>query len=522
MNKKKILSIGLILVFILSIINLNQISYAKITQTQDKGNINVSNIEEGVNVYLYKIATMEYDYVSNQPKEGYNWESTIKNWIDTNYPSYSNTENFYKEVESNSEEAKRFYDELTSAIKDGEIDVSVYKEAKSKGTPKYPVTTENLKGNAKFSEVDMGTYLVIIENGYMVYTPSVVNVIPTFNAETKDWILEDKNVVIKATNPSITKTITDEEKKVDNFSTIDEITYTIKADIPKYLENSLSKKYYISDILDKSLTINEETLTIYGLKTGNEPESISGYTISFNTERPDSLDFVTFLIDFDYSKISSYETIKIVYKAKLSQNSDLVLGTEGNNNYAYLSYSNNPYSRTSIQTQSTEKITVYTYGLEIKSVDKDDTNTPLPGSEYSISDEEGNDLYFIKEADGEYYLAKQEDEGATTKLAVDENGNLNIKGLDEGNYVIRQTKAPDGYNISSKSYEIELIDSDLDGELDDDYNLLFYNTKGFILPTTGGRGIVALVCSGIILIGIGILLLVSINKKKKILKNKNM
>lgn len=399
MNKQKILkilSISLILVFILSIINLNQISYAKITETQNKGNINISNIEQGVNVYLYKIATMEYDYVSNQPKEGYSWEKTIENWIDTNYPQYSNTENFYKEVESNSEDAKEFYDKLTSGIKEGRIDISVYKETKSTGNPQYPVTAEKLKGNANFSEVDMGTYLVIIENGYMVYTPSVVNVIPTFDTKTNSWILEDKSVVIKATNPSITKTISDEQKTIDNYSTTDEITYTIKADIPKYLENSLSKKYCISDKLDKSLIINEETLAVYGLKSENEPESISGYTISFNTERPDSSDIVTFLIDFDYSKISSYEAIKIVYKAKLSQNSDLVLGTEGNNNYAYLSYSNNPYAKTSIQTQSTDKVTLYTYGIEIKSVDKDDINTPLPGSEYSVSDEDGNDLYFIK------------------------------------------------------------------------------------------------------------------------------
>lgn len=392
----KILSISLILVFILSIINLNQISYAKITETQNKGNINISNIEEGVNVYLYKIATMEYDYISNQPKEGYTWEEEIKSWIDINYPQYSDTENFYQEVESNSEEAKAFYDKLTSVIKNGEIDVSIYKETKSIGNPKYPVTTENLTGSAKFSEVDMGTYLVIIENGYMVYTPSVVNVIPTFDTETNNWILEDSSVVIKATNPSITKTITDEEKTVDNYSTTDEITYTIKADIPKYLENSLSKKYYISDKLDKSLIINEETVAVYGLKSGNEPESISGYEIQFNTVRPDSSDIVTFLMDFDYSKISSYETIKIVYKAKLSQNSDLVLGTEGNNNYAYLSYSNNPYIMTSIQTQSTDKVTTYTYGIQIKSVDKDDINKPLPGSEYTIYDEDGNELYFIK------------------------------------------------------------------------------------------------------------------------------
>lgn len=516
----KILSINLILVFILSMINLNQASYANITETQNKGNIKVSNIEEGVDVYLYQIATIDYDYASGQPKEGYNWENSIQNWVDHNYPNYSNSKNFYNEIGSDAEATKIFYDELTVAIKEGNISNSVYASKKAAGTAVYPVLQENLNGIADFSEVDMGTYLVIIENGYMVYTPTVINLVPCFDEDTNQWILNDQRVVMKATNPTITKTVTNEEKIVDNYSTTDEITYTIKADVPTYLENSLSKNYYISDKIDNSLTINEKSLTIYGLKSGNEPESISGYTISFNTTRPNSSDEVTFLINFDYSKISSYETIKIVYTAKLNQNSSLVLGREGNNNYAYLDYSNNPYAAVSLQTQATDKVSVYTYNIEVKSVDIENTGTLLSGSEFALYDSEGNNLYFVQDEDGVYYLADPEDEGATTNLAVDEDGNLYVYGLDEGNYKIEQTKAPEGYNVSSKTYEIELVDKEPDGELDDDYILIFPNTKGFILPVTGGRGIVALVSAGIILIGIGMALLISIAKKRKILYEK--
>ena len=248
MIKEKILKIlAISLVFILSSIYLNQISFANITESSNKGNINVSNIEKGVNVYLYQIATMEYDYVSNQPKEGYQWNSSVQTWIDNNFADYSNTEEFYKNVTSNSEEAKLFYDKLTVAIKENTIELPAYKEAKATGEAVYPVTNKDLTGKVNFSEVDMGTYLVIIENGYMVYTPSVVNLVPSYDKEHNQWVLNDQNVVIKATSPNITKTVTNEEKLVDNYSTIDTITYTIKADVPKYLENSLSKKYCISD-----------------------------------------------------------------------------------------------------------------------------------------------------------------------------------------------------------------------------------------------------------------------------------
>ena len=47
-NFRKILSINLILMNILSIFNLNQKSFATITETQNQANINITNIEKGV------------------------------------------------------------------------------------------------------------------------------------------------------------------------------------------------------------------------------------------------------------------------------------------------------------------------------------------------------------------------------------------------------------------------------------------------------------------------------------------
>ena len=308
-NFRKILSINLILMNILSIFNLNQKSFATITETQNQANINITNIEKGVSASLYQIATAEYDYISNQPKEGYKWTSSIQNWIDTNMPEYSNTEDFYKQVENNSEESKEFYDKLTSEIKENNIQIEAYDIKTAEGEAKYPISEENLDGKITFSKVNMGTYLVLIENGYMVYTPSVINVVPSFNSETSTWELNDKDVVVKASKPSITKTVTDNTKTVDNYSTIDDITYTISADVPTYLKNSVSKKYCVSDKLDNSLILNEETLQILGIKVGEEPEAVTGYSINFNSQKPDNGETMTFVIDFDYSKIENYDSI---------------------------------------------------------------------------------------------------------------------------------------------------------------------------------------------------------------------
>ena len=106
-------------------------------------------------------------------------------------------------------------------------------------------------------------------------------------------------MVVKATNISISKTITDENKMKDNYSCKDEFTYTIKADIPTYLENSLSKEYQIIDKVDDSIIINKESLKIYGITSSGNEESINDYTLNFNA-KVGEFEVTTFIADFDY------------------------------------------------------------------------------------------------------------------------------------------------------------------------------------------------------------------------------
>ena len=520
MNKekiKKIISINLVLICILSIINLNHKSLAVISQNQNTGNITVTNIEKGIKVSLYKIASVEYDYVSNEPKEGYKWEENIQNWLNENLPKYSDSKDFYEDINNNSEKAREFYDKISSKIKSKEIKIEPYMEKTTAGNARYPVDEEELVGNAKFENVEMGTYLVIMENGYMVYMPTVVNLIPNYNNEKNEWELKDQNIVVKATNISISKTITDENKMKDNYSCKDEFTYTIKADIPTYLENSLSKEYQIIDKVDDSIIINKESLKIYGITSSGNEESINDYTLNFNA-KVGEFEVTTFIADFDYNKINKYDTVKIVYNASLVQNWRLAIGSKGNNSYVRLKYANNPYNANDFKVQEMPRVTVYTYQMEIESVDKDNEKNLLPGSEFSVLDENGEVLHFKKSNDGEYYLTRSDDEASVVNVSVNANGHLYLKGLDEGTYNIKQAKAPEGYQISRKIYQMNLSDSNLDGELDEECKLVFKNSKGYILPVTGGIGNKILICIGIILAVIGIIIEISILKKKKILK----
>ena len=522
---KKIISINLILISILSIFNFNSKSKATITRENETGEITVSNIEPGVNVTLTQLASIEYSFQRDQATDNYVWLQQVEEWIRQNYPEYLDTREFYKKVKDNSEEANNFYQKMVAAIGRREINVNVVKETQQvEGTPSYSENGVDLTGEMTFKNVMMGTYLVTIENGYMIYEPSIVNLIPTYDENENTWKINNQEVIVKASTPSITKSVTEEGKIADDYDTSEEINYILKADVPKYSENSLSKKIYISDKLDPSLTLKKDTITVYGITTDGEEVSLTDYNINYDTTRPNSNENVAFVIEFDYENIKQYKNLKVTYNAKLNRDNSLVIGENGNNNIAYLDYSNNPYSASSIQTKSSNKIPVYTYEIEMKVVDRDNEGLPLDTSTFMVFNPYGRYQRFVKgEEDGVYYVAGVDEiiSDFVTKLTVNQEGKLYLKGLKEGTYEIEQIKAKDGYTMSAKSHNITIKDENLDGIREDEYELIIKNAKGYVLPVTGGNGIFLLVGIGASLITIGIALIISINKKRKILKENN-
>lgn len=519
MKEKKVFkAIVIAIVTVLMLMNLKLPAYASITTTTNTKDIIVSGIEAGAKVSAYQLTTVNYDYTVDQPQAvPYTWNSNVKTWVEANYSAYSNPENFYKNVTSNSDEAKVFYSALSAAIKGGTVSLTAKTETVT-GTASYPVTDEKLTGSVTFTGCEMGTYLILIENGYMVYTPSVINLTPEFDNTTKEWKLPDSMAVtVKATKPQITKTVTDETKTKDNYSTKDTISFTIVADIPTYATGSLSKSYKISDALSNGLTVDKATIKVFGQKGSATPVQLTETTDYTLTATGNT----AFDIDLKYDQIKNYDKVKVTYSAKLTAGASTNVGGAGNSNTATLTYSNNPYDTTSSQTQETRN-KVFTYGAEITKTDKT-TGEALKGAEFELSSD-STKLYFVKTVDGVYYQANQSDVGATTKLVVDDNGKLYINGLNVGTYQLKETKSSDGYNIATEIKTITIKDDNLDGALDDEegttgiYKLTFTNTKGFQLPVTGGAGTVAFVAGGIVFVGLGILLLVIANKKKNLQK----
>ena len=490
-----------------------------------KGTITVDGVEDGVTVSAYRLMDVKVN-ANGQPQEPvYTWVDTVANWVRTNFSAYigADSDNSVQAAFStaSANDLATFYDKLAAAIK-------------TTANPPIITAAGTRTGSGNIENLTMGNYLILIENGMKVYRPSAVNLVPEWR--DNQWKMSDATVEVKSSEPTITKTVkapgTGNGLNADNANIGDTVTFDIVADVPKFPTNALAKNYAISDILPKGLTFVENSIHVYGVLNTQETELANNGTMYYTQSavRPNSKGNSTFTLTFTYENISSYDQIHITYTGNLNGNA--VLGEDGNSNHAYLDYTNNPYVDGNWGGNDDDTATVYTYGLDITKVDKDNHGTYLSGAEFELyasendSNNSTNKIFFIMESAGVYHKAVsgETNTNTTTTLAVDSNGKLTIKGLDEGTWYLKETKAPNSYNLLKAPVSVTITDASngvLDGKVTDTnittglVPLTVENDDGFQLPVTGGMGTFLFTAVGVVLMGAAVILLVVVLKKKK-------
>lgn len=521
-----------------------------------KSTIQVTGIEEPVDttvtVNVYRLMTVNFNVPNQQPEEPvYTWVNDVAQWLKTNtnetYKTYINandnsvTENFSvpttDENGTKAAEIAAFYDALAAAIRSNAIVLNATSSQTVQGAGTQAVS-------ASINNLGMGNYLVLIEGGMKVYRPSAVNLVPEWkktseSPETWEWVLETANVELKSSEPALTKTVSDTQVAIG-----DTVTYTLVADVPQFPDNALNKGYCISDVLPTGMTYNGNVIVEGYTETmdvGTAGDSLPPAThYTSDTKRP-TTDTATFALKFKYDMLKNasgerYTKIKVTYTATV--NAAITVKTASsteltnNINNAYLDYNSDPYGSPSTWQTKTATATVYSYGIEVKKVDKS-TQLPISGAEFTLTKANEDDAIKFVGSNGTYRVATAtESTTAVETLVVTESGEnmgkLILSGLDAGTYTLTETKAPAGYVKLGAPKTITITDDKTamegdtanskpnglvdDGEnsadgIDGYYELDVANSKGFTLPSTGGMGTVLFTTIGIVLMGGGLVLL---------------
>lgn len=376
-----------------------------------------------------------------------------------------------------------------------------------------------------FSNVDQGYYL-IFENG------------PAADGESVSLVMldtagqDDIEVTSKEGVPELTKKIVNgdfdsgDRQDSDLVAVGDTVNYEIrvKAPSPDILANYSTYKYVVHDDISDGLKLDANSIKVY---VGSDLIS-SGYTVRTDNNA-DNCELEVEFADVKELLKSAADT-DVVVQYSCTVESGAITGTPGNPNTAHLEFSNNPYVENSTTTTPDDKVTAFTFQLQVDKVDED--KNPLAGAKFGLAK---------KGADGEY--------GEPVELgSVSGSGGKSflVSGLDVGDYKLVETETPAGYTriddvfftigakADTESDDPQLLELTVtrgeanllvgvDGEApefsmtmaDGKLQTAIMNVTGNRLPATGGAGVFALYVGGALLVFSGAGLVLYHSSKKK-------
>ena len=412
----------------------------------------------------------------------------------------------------------------TNAEKTQKFATFVGKHLKSEATHADSTPTDS-KTTYTISVAQAGYYFIkdkadSLNNSEKAYTRYILEVVGDQKVDSKDSV------------PTLDKKIVsgDNDAKANTAGIGDTVNYKLTSKVPDMTGYS-SYTYKITDTMSAGLTFNADSVKI--TIDGTELTANTDYTVSTTNVAP-----ATFTITFNNFinyKDKKDKDIVVTYSATLNEKANLNSSENaGNTNSANLTYSNNPNGEGEGKTTDS---TVYTYttGLKLVKVDGTDTTKKLAGAEFTITGTEhrvgvsyvqDKDGIYYKLADGTYSTEKPEgaDENAakykriegsstdkndtfTATATVGKDGTWEIRGLDVGEYTIKEIKAPDGYNLLGSDIVIKIEASNVSDkgckwtvtktqptpkqELsagDDHLFELTVENRSGNLPSTGGMG----------------------------------
>ena len=318
------------------------------------------------------------------------------------------------------------------------------------------------------NNLPIGAYVICASDEKGVYSLMVAN---TYDKDGKAYMAgKAANVVAKMEGYNVTKEAND--KFVHRGQTVD---FTVTTQMASKT-NADGKNLKTFKVIDTSTGLKADSFVLKSVKIDGNTKTVDKSkvtTVSNNGTVTYTVDLSDFIADTEAGTTIEVKYSAIVENDHTYNNS----ATVDSNTVEYVAGIVNGHTGT----------------VTLKKVDTN--HNVLNGAEFQLlkvtsAKEEGTEatktpINVVKVKDGEYKVALDKEEGATTTL-VATNGTLKVTGLDEGNYEFKETKAPTGYKVNSdnKAFTIEANEN---AEVTIDAGE-FVNTKLSSLPSTGGMG----------------------------------
>ena len=453
--------ICMLFMLVLSVVNVSAAEKGTIT-------INKAIVNESYNIY--KVLDLEtYDKVNNHYiyRAASGWETFLDGATDYLEARNENGDKYYVWKDGvDKSRAKEFAEKAYKYAKDNNITPTMTKKATST--------------SVVFDNLDLGYYLVDSSVGALLHL-TTTNPTATVN---------EKNTL----NPNVDKNVLENSTGVYGKENDDMIGSTInyKSTITT---GAGYGSYVLYDKMDKGLTFNVNSVIV---KIGDDVVDVNNYEVKTNVT-----DY-TFVIEFNDEfilKQPKNTNIDVYYTATL--NKDATIEGDGNINETFLKYGNN------ITTDKKKTIT-YTYAFEIIKTNKE--GVELTGAEFILLDKLGNEIKVIlkDEETKTYRIATGNEIGVNIKA-----GKATIEGLDKDSYKLKEVVSPEGYNKLTSPVEFS-VNGKTNVTIIERTRVNVINYTGSELPETGGIGTKLFITSGLSLVLICGLVLVT---KLRLYKN---
>lgn len=398
------------------------------------------------------------------------------------------------------------------------------------------------------------------------------NSIPIITPTTFDGADSWGTVTLKNTTPTIDKKLVDSKgngtytpNTQPDYAVGDDVYYELTSTVPVYtgydidstMEDATKTRIFkINDTASKALTVSADTViesvkltpaqgAAVTLVEGNDyTVTVAGYgdvntpdTDAYKGGHVTTIDLGKYVNKAEGSKsatdgILEGATVTVIVKAKL--NKDALISEPGNlqknPNKVDLEYSNHPEEVNHAHKVLGPEVPVYAYKFDILKTDKAGT-TKLHGAKFTIKAVSGtsthDDKYLGSYGENSWsYLDREPAVAATDGVfTTDEDGKINVSGLDAGTYEVHEIAPPDGYTtISLPQFQFTITPTvgnenagcktitavalslatgaDERASLSEDGKTLnIWNAKNITeLPRTGGAGLAMIVAVGALFI----------------------